>query len=579
MAELNVNCIKDKYYDYSTFTGYGTGTTLLVGSKTSYNNGKYWANLAFDLSSIPANKRVTAAQLYVYVAAISGVGTKNLYAMGADDFQETSDSISLSSFGLTNIVLNSQGQYYLIDITTIVQQGYINGVCNLALGAAANLDTVVTGDIPTYTINSRENGTSKPYVKITYEDLPPNPPTNLAPASETKLNSQVVRFSWTHNPTQSGDTQGKFDLLWSSNGGSTWNTITQSTANQYYDMPANTLPVGSIAWKVKTYSASGVASEYSAQSAFVSAGKPNAPVLIAPSGVVNVSMPTVSWTGTGQVMYQVQILQGAIVVWDSGEVASSIGQAQAGALADNTNYTVKVRLKNQYDIWSDWTSGSFSVDFEVPNKPVISIVNDHNKFSARISISNPTPDNAGGFSYNDIYRREAGGAWKRIATQLARDSTYEDCAMKSGQLYEYKASVIGTYGYADSDTKYSGVKVKDAQLVALSDKSLYVPLRYDPNRNISISSERTLMKFAGRAHPVAEFGEHVDEGYSLSYKIESLVSMETLAELVRLAETLLYRDNRGRKVYCTIGAIDIEENEKYWAVSFSISEVSHQEEV
>jgi len=583
---VNINVTKDKYYDRSTLNVHGTDTTIYIGGMVTFSATymRYQSNISAPLADVPANKKITSALLYFYVNTISGTGTKKLYAWQIANFVETSDGIA-TSYGTipeTDISLDTQGKWYSIDITDFAQAHYVKGNddCSIFLSAIPKPpDEAIGYDVPTYVLSSRE-GSNVPYMAITYEDLPPNPPTNLSPTSETKLNNEVIRFSWTHNGTQTGDTQSKFDLLWSSNGGETWNTVTQSTANQYYDMPADTLPVGSIIWKVRTYATSGLVSEYSDQAAFTSAGEPDAPVLTKPDAIENTSTPLIAWTGTGQVMYQAQILQGETVVWDSGEIASTTGQAQVGtALADGASYTAKVRIKNQYDLWSDWASKAFTVDFEVPNKPVIDIIKDLVRFSSRITISNPTPDSAGGFEYNEVYRREVGGSWMRIATEIERDITYEDCAMKSGQPYEYKVRAVGTYGYMDSDVKFSEVKVKDSQLASLTDKSLYVPLRYDPKRTISIGAERALMKFAGRTQAVTEFGEHIDKGIALQFVVESLENVDKLIELVESTETLLFRDGKGRKIYCTVGNLDIEELENYWTVSFAIAETSHQEAV
>jgi hypothetical protein len=215
----------------------------------------------------------------------------------------------------------------------------------------------------------------------------------------------------------------------------------------------------------------------------------------------------------------------------------------------------------------------------MPNKPGIDIIKDLVRFSSRINITNPAPDSAGGFAYNEIYRREVDGSWMRIATNIARDSTYEDCAMQSGQPYEYKVRAVGTYGYMDSDIKFSDTRVMDSQLASLTDKSLYVPLRYDPQRTISIGTERALMKFAGRPQAVTEFGEHIDKGIALQFVVESLENVDKLIELVESTETLLFRDGKGRKIYCTVGSLDIDELENYWTVSFAIAETSHQEAV
>lgn len=589
MTTVNINVTQDKYIYSATGDIYGTTTTLYVGgTHIVEHSGKkyetYQSAMSAPLTGIPANKKITSAILHFYVNTISGAGEKNLYFSLGDDFSEL-DTIGFVGryvdYPLVSMVLTTQGKWYSIDITAFAQQSYtwMHTSCAVVLSAAEFDESPIEYDVPTYIISSRE-GSNVPYMVITYEDLPPNPPTNLSPTSETKLNNEVIRFSWTHNGTQTGDTQSKFDLQWSSNGGETWNTITQSTANQYYDMPADTLPVGNIVWRVRTYAFSGLVSEYSDQVVFNSAGKPDAPVLTAPNTIENTSMPLIAWTGVGQVVYQAQVLQGESVVWDSGEVASEIGQVQVGfALADEETYTARVRIKNQYDLWSDWGTKAFSVDFEVPNKPNISIIEDVKKFSVRITATNPVPDGAGGFAYNEVYRREIGGEWIRIATEITRNGTYEDCTLKSGQPYEYKIRAIGTHGYMDSDTKFAHVKVKDAQLMSLTDKSLYAPLRYDPQRTISISMERVLMKFAGRQQAVTEFGEHIDRGISLRFVIESLENVEKLIQLVESAETLLYRDGKGRKIYCTIGNLSIEELENYWTVSFAIAETSHQEAV
>jgi hypothetical protein len=582
MTTVNCAAYSDVYWDQGTSTNYGHETTLMAGG--IYNNyTRYKTTIAFDLlTNIPdhQSKVIESAKAYFYCTNT----TSNVLRWRRNTFEPDEDGHNNpSTTGTLNnsIALSGAGKWYELDVTDLVIESLNMGTPrNLYLwiqvaaeGQGAPTDTGVV------TLNSRESS-NEPYLVVTYEDLPPNPPTNLSPTSETKLNNEVIRFSWTHNGTQTGDTQSKFDLLWSSNGGETWNTVSQTTSNQYYDMPANTLPVGSIIWKVRTYATSGIVSEYSEQAAFTSAGKPATPVLTKPDAIENTSTPLIAWTGTGQVMYQAQVLQGSTVVWDSGETASTVGQAQVGtALADGTNYTAKVRIKNQYDLWSDWATKAFTVDFELPNKPTIDIIKDLIRYSARITISNPTPDSAGGFEYNEVYRREVDGEWMRIATNIERNSTYEDCAMKSGQPYEYKVRAVGTYGYMDSDVKFSDVKVKDSQLASLTDKSLYVPLRYDPQRTISISMERVLMRFAGRQQAVTEFGEHIDRGISLRFVIESLENVEKLIQLVESAETLLYRDGKGRKIYCTIGNLSIEELENYWTVSFAIAETSHQEAV
>lgn len=594
---LNVPITKCSYVAWNNpSTNYGTATTLKTGGyfyrPPAYDKYGFdyvilidWnkSNLPILLDQEGTNKkRYVSSKLKLY-SLVTLQGKSNI-EMGhfPINFSWDENTIKYSQMPSLNFSNGFSEQNHEVNANSYFELNLKENVLYGEYGPFGIMLLNTCGILGAGTIleiNSTRAVSNKPYIELIYEDVAPLPPTLITPKSETKRNSEVIRFEWQYQ-SEANDTQTKFDLQWSSNRGQTWNTITQSTSNEYYDMPADTLPVGDIVWKVRTYSAEGLVGEYSDQAAFVSAGKPDTPVLTSPSDIENTSRPVIAWTGVGQVMYQAQVLQGEIIVWNSGEVASTAEQVQVGAdLADNTSYTAKVRIKNQYDLWSDWASKAFTVDFELPNKPAFEIVKDLVRASVRLTITNPTPDGAGGFAHNDIYRRKVGGSWIRIATGIERNGTYEDCAMASSQPYEYMVRTIGTFGYMDSDVKYADIRVKNSQLASITDKDIYVPLIYNPQRNISLGMGRTLMQFAGRKKPVAEFSEHIDLGMVLSFVMKDIEDIDTLMALVESAETLLYRDNRGRKIYCTIGSLDIDEERKYWTVSFTIAEVSYQEGV
>lgn len=589
MATASININKDKYVtevDVSARTYDGTSTSLMVGDLNRsyvYPIQKHTAYLGLD---IPPGKKITSAVLHIFINTISATGEKRLYAKRAFDYSTTLNeydaiqSLEVHSGGY--IVLGNQGQWYSIDVTNNVEYQYTRGKTSVAIALSAysnesNISEPTEG-VRIYNIATRESA-NKPYVVITYEEVAPNAPTNLLPVSETKLNSNIIRFSWQHNSFV-GDTQSKFDLQWSSNSGQTWSTVTQSTSNQYYDMPANTLPVNNIIWKARTYSSQGIAGEYSVQAAFVSAGKPAAPTIVKPDALTNVSKPLIEWASVGQVAYQVQIMKASAIVWDSGEVLStSMLQQVPVNLEDNTLYSAKVRVKNQYDIWSDWVSKNFTVDFEIPNMPLMEIIKDYARGSIRIKIINPTPDNAGGFRYNEVYRREISGSWMRIATNIVRNYVFEDCEIKSDTSYEYKVRTIGLQGFTDSISKIGDIKLKCSQLSSLLDTSLFVNLKYNAKRKISYQVESGSSVFAGREKSVTEFGEHKSKVLSFTGTLRDETTLERLVELTQSGQTLLYRDHKGRKMYCTASALDITENSSNWDISFILTEESHVEGV
>lgn len=574
---IQITTGKDAYIRYTWSNRYGLLDYVKVGAKVE--NPTLYGLVCFPVD-VPSGKNIKSAKFKFKckesdISQNAAVCEWKIYTIRSDWQEATVDGTmadGLQGDYIKTIEYWPQVNVWEeIDITDTVKTWY-SGAVNygfMIMHAYANAY---------FSFHSLQASTDRPYLEIVYEDTSPIKPINLVPNAEVKIVSEVIRFSWLFDSAP-GDIQNKFDLQWSSNGGATWNTITQTTSNNYYDMPANALPAGNIIWRVRTYSPKGT-SEYSDQVAFTAAGKPDTPVLTKPNATENTSRPLIAWTASGQVMYQAQVMQGSNVAWDSGEVASTSDQVQVGInLADNTSYTAKVRVKNQYDLWSDWASKAFTVDFELPNKPSFNIVKDLVRASIRLTIANPTPDGAGGFAHNDIYRRKVNGTWIRIATGIERDGIYEDCAMASSQPYEYMIRTIGTFGYMDSDIKYADIRVRNSQLASISDKDICVPLIYNPQRNISLGMGRTLMQFAGRKKPVAEFSEHVDFGLALSFVVKDIEDIDTLMALVESAETLLYRDNRGRKIYCTIGSLDIDEERKYWTVSFAIAEVSHQEGV
>src|SRR5690606_21467956 len=128
----------------------------------------------------------------------------------------------------------------------------------------------------TIAFHSREN-TNPPYIEIVYEDVPPDKPTPKEPIGVYKDSFGIIRFEWQYNSDVGGE-QKAFDLQWSTDQVN-WTTVSQTTANNYYDMPANTLPAGNIYWRVRTYNEYDEVGPYSDIQSFYAIGAPAAPVL------------------------------------------------------------------------------------------------------------------------------------------------------------------------------------------------------------------------------------------------------------------------------------------------------------
>lgn len=145
-------------------------------------------------------------------------------------------------------------------------------------------DEIRDGDyINTLEIHSHRNSSNKPYVRITYSDTPPKPPSSLTPNRETLNPRGEILFAWSHNAV-GGAFQKAFELQYQVDNGN-WQTVKQSTPRQTYTMPASTLPAeGDVQWRVRTTDTNDETSEWSYASFSLGILPQQAPIAFAPSG-------------------------------------------------------------------------------------------------------------------------------------------------------------------------------------------------------------------------------------------------------------------------------------------------------
>ncbi len=202
----------------------------------------------------------------------------------------------------------------------------------------------------------------------------PNEPDNLEPNGGNSLdNTSVIRLSWEHNDPNSNDPQSQFDIQWRLQGNSTWNVISRTTTNNYFDVSADVFPVGDIEWRVRTYDQESLSSPYSETAVFTASEPSNAPTIIEPDSVVTIANPTVQWSSANQVSYQI-VIENSLneIVWDTGEVNNSNKAQTVGIdLNNGGQYKVKVRVKDIGGIWSEYATKSIEVSYTPPTKPTL----------------------------------------------------------------------------------------------------------------------------------------------------------------------------------------------------------------
>jgi len=186
--------------------------------------------------------------------------------------------------------------------------------------------------------------------------------------------------------------------------------------------------------------------------------------------------------------------------------------------------------------------------------------------------------------YNNLYRRISPAAWERIATELAVNATYYDYAVASDIDYDYKVVAVAvTYGTAASTIQLAEITLtgvwlhdtEDPELTALKILALA-----DSQPKEMFEHDVRFLKPAGRQYPVAVFGDAKEYTFSIvSALFSSNTDFETLKTLYNREATLCVRDKRGKKIFCVLTRLPVEELFYGVTVDLNFIQVDFDEEV
>lgn len=369
------------------------------------------------------------------------------------------------------------------------------------------------------------------------------------------------------------DTQNQFELLYS---GSVSGKTTGTTARTH-TFPAGVFGNGTVTLTLRVFNGY-VWTEKVAE--FMAYGAPPNPTLTTQVTYAT-AIPKFTWTATEQVSYRIQVLKNDIVVLDSADIYSgSRNHGFANVLENNTTYTVRLRIRNQYEIESEWVGKTFTVAFTELQKPNFDMFANDRLGTVMFNVYNAIGQ--ANFSYCEILRREYGEVtWNRIATSMPLTATYTDYTCRSGVLYEYKVRAIGTGGgYTDSEIELKEISLRNTMISDTADFNNYVVLIHNPEKSRGFAKETHAMQYSGLKSPSFEFGEVKYTNMRISFTVDEK-TLDKLLDLYYSNNVLLFRDNRGKKIYGHISgepsAVDAELMN--YTVSFSFTETNYIEGV
>lgn len=582
---IDLPCSIDTYVDWrNPSASFGSASTLLMGAFTMEGYGpnnvkqyhiRYITMLKFDFSSLPAGKTITAAALRLY--SINHVNNNNSsntfpydpfiikplwYTFSENDTYDPQMGYYHEHEGFRSVVNPPTAAYVDIDFISFINNSDVRNR-GIAIAWEGAGETASGAEGPIWQIGAR-NSANPPIIRVVYEDTIPESPTLIDPIGSYINNSSVIKFRWQYNNTFG--VQKKFDFKWSSDG-NTWTTVSQVTANNYYDMPADTLPAGNIYWKVITYNEYDEASPESATVVFYSTGLPTTPAIV--NVTTDSAKPTITWASTSQQVAEIQILKDGNTIYNSGSIPGmSIRTHKVNVFLSNGAYTARVRIRNEFDLLSGWGTANFILNTAKPTKPPITLSQNQYSISAISDIS----DN----EYILLYRSETGeGPYKCVARSLT--NTIEDYTVESNKLYQYFIrAVSSSETFADSDTKaiYSP-RINKSVISPVADLSNIFEAKLNlserPAKNVTFATVDTSNYFSGRTYPVVEYSEHLNNSISVSCFIKSTDKYKQLADILKLKGVVLYRDSR-RLLYGYIGNINTKDHYNGYILSFTINQ-------
>lgn len=397
--------------------------------------------------------------------------------------------------------------------------------------------------------------------------VPQKAPIPISPISQYLDENKPIRFEWSFVGGSPSETQSKFDLQYSTNGGSSWTTKTLTTSNTFYELPAGTFSGGNVTWRVRTYNNWNEVSPYSENKSFTVIGSPPIPLI---SSVSNSARPTVTWQSTNQHLYELQILKDNKIIFDTGSIPSTSDRSFKLPiyLADG-NYFVKLRIANEYNLYSEWAEKSFIISTVKPIKPIIDVFSD--EYSVTIKTSNTSLKTL-------VYR-------DNIYIGEVINNHFTDCTGENNKEYQYFIRTIDSNeSFSDSDIKLAKCKFRGNTL-ALADEpgafiKEFIKLRFGynsrPKKSNQFGVNANLTYYDGRKYPVAEYSEFNNRVKSLTFFVRTIEEVEAIEKMIEARRTFLYRNNNGKNIYGAIFDISYEEDIFGYEISFTITQTDYR---
>ncbi len=311
----------------------------------------------------------------------------------------------------------------------------------------------------------------------------------ISPVDIVLDNQSPIEFRWEHRSVN-GTAQTRFELQYSTDGETWLNLASADTNEQKYTVPAGTFGAGDIFWRVRTYNIDSKAGPWSDVAKFIAFGAPETPSI----AVVSTEPQwEIRWTQNGQQGFEVEF-DGVVVA----SVYSAVANYKYKEWAEDGNHTVRVRIQNQYSMWSKWAEASLPI-LNIPGSPIMLSVSAGRVSSAELSWDGASPKYI-------VYRNG-----KKIAQTTA--SEFSDPFGVGTCAYQVRGISDSSGYYVFSNIATISVIPESLMLFDIRHND-FIPLALSEIQSRETTEtknhEASFLHFVGSRTPSVEFGDLIE---------------------------------------------------------------------
>ena len=398
--------------------------------------------------------------------------------------------------------------------------------------------------------------TTSNWVTLSTADATPTA-APLSPVDTVIDGSKDVLFQWQHS-ISTGTAQSKADLQKSTDG-QTWTTLTTITgAEKQWTCPAGTLTSSVKYWRVRTYNADGIAGEWSDAAQIVVIAAPTAPsIQIKSTG----PRPSISWQTSEQEAYQVE-LDGVL---SGGTHYGTEKTWTSPAYLSDGSHTVRVRVQNQYGMWSDWGTAALPVTNTPGSAITLSV--------QASSVADLSWQTSGSYDFYLVYRNG-----KPIAKLT--QTQYTDELSSGSTTYQVRGCYDDSSNYGLSSAVTVDVRA-DVHMVSDLDTGLTLRLPYSDSQHRqttrTLSRQVELLQLSGAFYPVAV---EVDSGADSLSITAALLDESEIRQLMGLVGKLVCaKTPQGDMVIGYITSLPKQHDGFLNVFNFTVEQIDYDDEV